>query len=121
MRVDATGLDDPRLTEVPASIQVALYRVAQEALTNALRHSSSAEAAVAIRVEPERITLSVVNGSGAVVRPRVASGGLGIPGMIERMRAVGGTLAAGPTADGGYSVVAVVPVELPTRAADGAA
>ena len=69
LRVDATGLDDPRLTEVPGSIQVALDRVAQEALTNALRHSSSAEAAVAIRVEPERITLSVVNGSGVVVRP----------------------------------------------------
>ena len=115
LRVDATGLADPRLAMLPASIQVAIYRVIQEALTNALRHGGSADAAVAIRVEPGRIRLSVENGLGSSARPGVIpGGGLGIPGMVERMRAVGGTLTAGPTADGGYAVVASVPTELPS-------
>ena len=55
LRVEATGFVDARLAAVPASIQVALYRVTQEALTNALRHGGSTVVAVAIRVEPGRI------------------------------------------------------------------
>ena len=116
--MEATGFVDPRLAAVPASIQVALYRVTQEALTNALRHGRSTVVAVAIRVEPGRMTLSVDDGPGSSARPGAApGGGLGIPGMVERMRAVGGTLTAGPAADGGYSVVASVPVDLPSEPA----
>ena len=118
LRVEATGFVDARLAAVPASIQVALYRVTQEALTNALRHGGSTVVAVAIRVEPGRMTLSVDDGPGSSARPGAApGGGLGIPGMVERMRAVGGTLTAGPAADGGYSVVASVPVDLPSEPA----
>lgn len=96
--------------EVPLSdvVQVNIYRVAQEALTNARRHGGADAAAdVRLRYGTDAIELEVTNtGRGApLVRP-----GLGIVGMRERAAASGGTLEAGPRGRGGFLVRLHVPL-----------
>jgi signal transduction histidine kinase len=106
--VDAAALGG--IAGLPASMQLALYRVAQEALTNALRHAGSVDVSVSLLPEGDWVTLAIVSGSPTSPRPApTPGGGLGIPGMRERMGAVGGTLDASPTADGGFAVTARVP------------
>ncbi|NYE18336.1 sensor histidine kinase [Microbacterium immunditiarum] len=95
--------------EVPAVVQVNMYRVAQEALTNARRHGGpDAAADVRLRYEPDAVELEVANTgrSGAPARA-----GLGIVGMRERAAVSGGTIEVGPRSRGGYLVRLRVPVE----------
>ncbi|MFI8595024.1 sensor histidine kinase [Microbacterium sp. NPDC078428] len=101
-----TLLGDP--VQVPAVVQVNLYRIAQEALTNARRHGGpDAAADVRLRYDPGSVELEVTNsGRVAAARP----GGLGIVGMRERAASSGGTLEAGPRSRGGYLVRARIPV-----------
>lgn len=95
-------------TPVPDLVQVNLYRVAQEALTNARRHGGpDAAADVRLRYDADAVELEVVN-SGRVapaLRP-----GLGLVGMRERAAASGGTLEAAPRARGGFLVRLSVPL-----------
>ena len=87
----------------------AAYRILQEALTNVLRHAGTdATATVRLAYEPGALRLEVVDdGVGTGGPPR---GGHGIAGMTERAAALGGTLSAGPRADGpGFAVRAVLP------------
>ena len=98
--------------ELPAGLGLSAYRIVQEALTNALKHAPGAS--ISIRVDPgaEGVTVEVANGapeSGAQVD--LPSGGHGLPGMRERVRVYGGTLSAGPRADGGFVVRALLPQE----------
>jgi signal transduction histidine kinase len=113
LRIERVGLDTAHLEGIgglPGSTQVALYRVAQEALTNALRHAGSVDVTASLLGEGDWLTLSIVSGPPTTPRPaHPPGGGLGIPGMRERMAAVGGTLVAGPTPGGGFAVTAQVP------------
>ncbi|WOQ69526.1 histidine kinase [Microbacterium limosum] len=94
--------------QVPAVVQVNLFRIAQEALTNARRHGGpDAAADVRLRYDPGSVELEVTN-SGRVAPAR--PGGLGIVGMRERAASSGGTLEAGPRSRGGYLVRARIPV-----------
>jgi signal transduction histidine kinase len=72
------------------------HAVVQEGLTNAAKHAPGAE--VTVTVAARRVV--VANGPAARSRPAVVSGGLGLASLRERVRRAGGTLAAGPTADG---------------------
>ncbi|UIP58669.1 hypothetical protein DSM26151_15490 [Agromyces marinus] len=93
---------------VPETVQVNLYRIAQEALTNARRHGGpDAAADVRLRYGDDEIELEISNAGRVTpsVRP-----GLGLVGMRERAIASGGSLEAGPRARGGYLVRARVPV-----------
>ena len=85
-----------------------IYRVAQEALTNVLKHAGpGATATVLLRWEPERVTL-VVRDDGA--GPGAGDGrGRGLAGMRERLEPRGGTLVAGPRPEGGFEVRAAIP------------
>jgi signal transduction histidine kinase len=108
-----------------ADIQLAVYRIAQEAITNTLRHASGAESvAVRVTIGPGSVELEVVDdgrqGPGAGLRgggPRAAvtgpGGGQGLAGMRERARACGGSVIAGP-AQGGWVVRAILPNEWPS-------
>ncbi len=99
--------------EVSDVIQANLYRIAQEALTNARRHAGSgATADVRLRYAAEAIELEITN-TGRV--PIVARAGLGLVGMRERAAASGGVLEAGPRERGGF----LVRVRLPLPAAAG--
>jgi len=91
--------------------QVALYRIAQEALTNARRHGGAgARAEVRLRYTDERlIELEVVNSGRPVREPRA---GLGQLGMRERAAASGGSIELGPRERGGFRVRVAVPLEI---------
>jgi signal transduction histidine kinase len=100
--------DPPR---VPASVELVIYRVVQEALTNAARYAGDATIEVQLIYRPEAITVFVDDdgpGAAAVGRP---GGGHGLVGMSERLSTFGGTLEAGPrTPAPGWRVYASVPV-----------
>jgi signal transduction histidine kinase len=88
---------------------VTVYRVAQEALTNVLKHAGpGAAASLELRWEPRAVTLVVRDdGDGA---PGAADGlGRGLAGMRERVEPRGGTLRAGPRPEGGFEVEATIP------------
>ena len=88
-------------------VQVNLYRIAQEALTNARRHGGpEARADVRLRYDDDTIELEVANDGRA---PLGGPPGLGLVGMRERAAASGGTLTAGPRTRGGFLVRATVP------------
>jgi signal transduction histidine kinase len=95
-------------------VGLAAYRIAQEALSNALRHAPGAAVTVTVSRDPRVLELAVVNGpSRRAPGPdtgRLAGAGFGLRGMRERAGAVGGTVEFGPTADGGWRVDAVLPV-----------
>lgn len=99
--VDPAPAGDP-----PASVQLAVYRILQEALTNALRHGGGA-VAVALAWHADRVDLSVRNPLPAVAAP--PGGGHGLIGMRERAQLVGGTLSAGADA-GSFAVRASLPI-----------
>lgn len=91
---------------------LAAYRIVQESLTNVRRHAAGARAAVTLRFDNERLTLTVENGPGGLeadASPRQPAG-VGIAGMRERARAVGGRLTAEPL-DAGFRVHAELPYE----------
>jgi signal transduction histidine kinase len=96
---------------LPPGIDLAAYRVVQEALTNALKHAGAARAVVSIRYRGTALELSVVN-DGRV--PRNGRGGHGLVGMRERVALYGGEFEAGARREGGYAVRATLPLEAPT-------
>jgi signal transduction histidine kinase len=105
--VEQTGpLDDLR-----PSVQAALYRVTQEAITNAKRHARHASRVdVAVAVDPDGVRLSVTDdGERVATGPRPP--GYGLVGMAERMSLLGGTLEAGPGPEGGWTVLAIIPLK----------
>jgi signal transduction histidine kinase len=90
---------------------LSLYRIAQEALTNALKHAPGAVVAMRVDGAPERVRLVVENGPSSSASVLGASGGgFGLQGIEERLALLGGSLEAGPTEDG-WRVVAEVPVQ----------
>jgi len=112
-RVNAAGIPvtvdlDGDPGELAEGVQVTVFRVAQEALTNALKHAvRPASAHVALRCQSGEVELAVTNtGSGAptTVGPAGSGGGRGLRGMRERASAYGGELDAGPVAGGGWRV-----------------
>jgi signal transduction histidine kinase len=94
--------------DVPPGIDVALYRLAQEALTNVLKHARGARASVVLRYEEDAVALSVHDDGRAA---GTSSGqGHGLIGMRERVALYGGTLAAAPREGRGWAVDAVLPL-----------
>jgi len=100
--VDPSPRHDP-----PAAVQLAVYRILQEALTNALRHGDGGAVDVALAWHDDRVDLTVHNPVGAAVA--ATGGGHGLIGMRERAQLVGGTLDAG-AGDGRFTVRAMIPV-----------
>ncbi len=99
------------LESVPGPLQLAGYRVVQEALVNAHRHAPGAPVRVNIDGVSGELRCEVVNGRAAR-RGAVGAGvGLGLVSMEERVDALGGELTAGPTGAGGFRVVATMPWE----------
>jgi signal transduction histidine kinase len=102
--------------EVPSpDIEVAdcAYRVVQEGLANARRHAAGAPVTVALRAQDGTLLVAVHSGSGRRAPAGTHGAGRGLAGLRERTRAVGGTLAAGLTADGGFAVQAALPLFRP--------
>jgi signal transduction histidine kinase len=100
------------LDPLPHPVDAAVYRLAQEALTNALRHARN-PSRVEIRVVKAggRLRLRVTD-DGQIDPARPASHGFGLLGMTERVQLLGGTLRAGPASGGGWTVDAELPMEV---------
>lgn len=95
---------------VSPGVEFALYRIAQEALTNAVRHAPGAAARLRIAHDPQAVTIAVTTDAGAPA-PGSWEIGQGLTGIRERVGAYGGSLRLGPTACGGFEVVARLPVD----------
>jgi signal transduction histidine kinase len=95
-----------RPAELAPAVDLAAYRIVQEALTNVVRHSPVPAARVAVRYEESGIELMITN-PGTALRPR--EGGFGLAGMRRRATVLRGTFRAGPTADG-FEVAARLPL-----------
>jgi signal transduction histidine kinase len=109
VRVDV-DLDGPE-ERVPSAVGAAAYRIVQEALTNVLRHADASTAAVHVAIGSRSVEIDVRNdGVGAAAQAPVNGAGRGLRGMAERAEALGGRIEAGPRAEGGWQVHAVLPL-----------
>jgi signal transduction histidine kinase len=105
-------------------VDLAVYRIVQEALTNTVRHSGAGNAAVTLSYEPGYVTVGVTDtghGPAGAADARLAeqrgtgsthtsrSGGFGLAGMAERVASCGGSLTLGPGQAGGFTVTARLP------------
>ena len=114
--VRASGLDvalrvDPPDARLPEALDVSVFRIVQESLTNCLKHANARAAEVAVAVRPDGVTVSVSDdGDGG---PSFRSGGHGLVSIRERAAAFGGAVEVGPVAGGGYRVRAELPSGAP--------
>ncbi|MFJ9713188.1 sensor histidine kinase [Streptomyces sp. NPDC101234] len=99
--------EPPRL---PPGADLAAFRIVQEALTNVVRHSGSRHARVLLEPGGGELRLRI-DDDGPATGEDAGGSGNGLAGMRERAAALGGTIEAGPRADGGFRVLAVLPVD----------
>ena len=93
---------------LPLGVDLSVYRIAQEALTNVRKHSAGARAEVVLRYGADAVELLVENDGGTATNGH--RGGHGLIGMRERVAVFGGTLDAGPQPNGGFRVSARLPL-----------
>ena len=105
--VTLTRRGEPR--EVDPTVGRTAYRVVQEALTNAGKHAPGAAVTVTLDVRAEELVVTVLNRRATRAAAALPSGGLGLIGLRERVRTVGGVFRAEPRLDGGFGVEAVMP------------
>ncbi|PZT68992.1 sensor histidine kinase [Streptomyces sp. SW4] len=126
--VDLTVTGEPR--PLPPGVQLCVYRIVQEALTNVLKHAPGSRAAVELAYRAGEVTVSVTddgtgdgnregnghgNGDGEGVESDTSPqrGGHGLIGMRERAKLYGGTIAVGPRSEGGFGVHLTLPTPVP--------
>lgn len=94
--------------QAPAAHRLAVFRLLQEALTNARKHAPGAPVTIHVRYSPPDTLVEVTNLPGAHPTDTVPSG-LGLIGLTERVEALGGTLHAGPSGAGTWRIAASIP------------
>jgi signal transduction histidine kinase len=95
---------------LPQVVDLAAYRILQEALTNVARHAGAVAVTVTVGESDGALQLEIVNAAGSSPR-KLASAGVGLLGIRERVALLGGTLETGPTASGGFRLFARLPTE----------
>ena len=109
--VDLRVTGEPR--PLPPGVQLCLYRVVQEALTNVLKHAPGANAAVELAYRAGEMTVSVIDdGKGVDPDRKRGRGGHGLIGMRERAKLYGGTIVVGPRSEGGFGVHLTLPTSV---------
>jgi signal transduction histidine kinase len=99
------------VSQVPAAVDAAAYRLVQEGLTNVLRHARGAAAAIRVSSNDEGLLVRVRDdGDGSPIDPRLVGSGYGLAGMRERVARLGGELVVGPLEGGGFGVEARLPL-----------
>jgi signal transduction histidine kinase len=96
--------------KLPAGVDLAAYRVIQEALTNTLKHAGPAPTRVLVRYGRRDLELEVANEGERTMNGSTDDGGHGLAGMEERVHLVGGEMLARPRPEGGFLVQARLPV-----------
>jgi signal transduction histidine kinase len=94
---------------LPSGVELSVYRIVQEALTNTLKHSNPANVTVTLAFRDARLELEVVD-DGTPTTVGAPTSGQGIIGMRERVALLGGELETGPRKGGGFRVAAQLPV-----------
>jgi signal transduction histidine kinase len=117
-RIRATGVQvDLTVTGVPSQpspgVDLAAYRVVQEALTNTVKHAVGARVRIVIGYTPEAIRVEVSDTGGIPAASAGSGNHRGLVGLRERLAVYGGTLEGGANPLGGYRVLAVIPLEDP--------
>jgi len=96
--------------DLPPGLNLAAYRVVQEALTNVMKHAGQAKTTVRVQYRPAELLITVCDdGSYAAAAP--GGGGRGLIGLRERIAVYGGELDAGPRPGGGWRLTARIPLE----------
>jgi signal transduction histidine kinase len=111
--VELNEAEAVRAAVLPESVALAAYRIVQESLSNVIRHAPGARTRICLELAGLDLVLSVLNDAAAQpAQPMEGPGRVshGLPGMRERVRLVGGSLATGPRDEGGYRVVARLPI-----------
>ncbi|WP_216589770.1 sensor histidine kinase [Streptomyces brasiliscabiei] len=103
------GIEGETPPALPPGADLAAFRIVQEALTNVVRHSGSRRARVRLDHGGGELRLWI-DDDGPATAADAGGGGNGLVGMRERAAALGGRIEAGPRADGGFRVLAVLPV-----------
>jgi signal transduction histidine kinase len=95
---------------VPAAVDVSVYRIVQEALTNVLKHAGPARADVTVGCAAAAVTIEITDDGTGQTDHRAPAGGHGLAGMRERAAIFGGQFHAGPRPGGGFTVRARLPL-----------
>ena len=105
---------------VPLSpgVDLAAYRIAQEGLTNAVRHSGATEARVLVRYTPRQLEVEVADNGRGLAAPTARHGGHGLVGIRERVALYDGTVPSSPRPGGGVRLAASLPLGDRRRSAD---
>jgi two-component system, NarL family, sensor histidine kinase UhpB len=109
---------DPALDALADDLNVSVYRIVQESITNAVRHGRASQVAIALRRAGADLLLDIADdgqGAASTPTPQKAGGGFGLLGMEERVLALGGSLSVAAAPGGGT----VVKVRLPLAGSDG--
>jgi len=97
---------------LPGGVELSVYRIVQEALTNVLKHSHPRRVTVTLAFRDSTLEVEVLDdGAAAVMNGAHTRGGHGIVGMRERVSLLGGQLQTGARANGGFRVAARLPIE----------
>jgi signal transduction histidine kinase len=125
-RVGRTGLPvalrigDQVPAELPPGLDLAAFRVVQEALTNVLKHAGKPRTSISLDCQDGELLVEVADAGPPIPAavPAVPGGGRGLIGLRERVAVYGGRLEAGPQAGSGWQVQARFPVDPPPAPAD---
>ncbi|QKW39816.1 sensor histidine kinase [Actinomadura sp. NAK00032] len=94
---------------LPEALQLTVYRIVQEALTNVVKHAAPTRCQAAVDVTARQVSIQVADDGTGRPPLKPAPGGHGLVGMRERVAMYGGTFSAGPRAGGGFAVAATLP------------
>jgi signal transduction histidine kinase len=111
--IDVTVTTSGDRCPLPSGLELAAYRVVQEALTNTVKHASGARATVDVTYAPDELRITVTDTGGRPTPEAATSSGRGLAGLRERLAVYGGTLQAAARLTGGYRVQAHIPREAP--------
>lgn len=102
---------DDRIEAAPKPVQLALFRIVQESLTNVTRHAHASHASVRLWADDEAYHAEIADDGAGAATLASETGGRGLLGMRERAELLGGRLSAGPADGGGFRVAAYIPRE----------
>lgn len=106
---ELTGTPRP----IPPGVDLSAFRIVQESLSNAMRHAPGTAVHVGIAYRPSRLAVRITNTAPADPAPPPRDIGHGLLGMRERTAMLGGDFTNGATPEGGYEVMAILPLEEP--------
>jgi signal transduction histidine kinase len=97
--------------DLPPGVDLAAYRIAQEGLTNAVRHSGATEATVLLRYQPTRLDIEVEDNGRGLANVTNGHAGHGLVGIRERVALYDGTVDLGSSPAGGVRLSASLPLK----------